>query len=58
MSLRSVTERIDNIIFAAVAIIALALWTILGFPFVIGMITAAVLAVIVFGFLQWMESTR
>jgi hypothetical protein len=55
MSLRSVTEKIDNVIFGVVVAICLSIWAALGFPFVIEMAAAAVLVAVVFCFLLWME---
>jgi hypothetical protein len=56
MSLRSVTDKIDNIIFGVVAIVCLSIWAVLGFPFVIEIAAAAILVAAVFFFLVWMES--
>lgn len=58
VSLSSVTERIDNIVFGIVAIICLSIWAVLGFPFMIEIAAAAVLVAVIFSFLRWMESRQ
>jgi hypothetical protein len=55
MSLRSVTEKIDNIIFGAVVVICLLIWAVLGFPLVIEIATTAVLVIVIYFFWRWME---
>jgi type IV secretory pathway TrbL component len=56
MSLRSVTEKIDNIVFSSVAVICLLIWAIIGFSLVIEIATTAVSVVVIYFFLRWMES--
>jgi hypothetical protein len=55
MSLRSVTEKIDNAIFGAVLVLCLLIWVALGFPLIIEIATAVLVFVIYF-FWLWMES--
>jgi hypothetical protein len=58
MSLRSVTEKIDNVVFGVVVAICLSIWAALGFPFVIQIAATAVLVAVVFFFLLWIESRK
>ena len=56
MSLRTVTERIDNIIFAVVAILSLLIWAILGFPLVFELLMTVVTVIALYFAIRWMES--
>ena len=56
MSLRSVTAKIDNVIFAAFVAICLLIWAVLGFPLVIEIAMTAASVVVIFFFVSWMES--
>ena len=55
MSLRSVTAKIDNVIFAAFVAICLLIWAVLGFPLVIEIAMTAASVVVIFFFVSWME---
>lgn len=55
MSLRSVTEKIDNIIFGAVAV-CLLIWAILGFPLVFELLVTVVTVFALYLAIRWMES--
>jgi hypothetical protein len=56
MSLRTVTEKIDNIIFGVVAAFCLLIWAILGFPAVFEIFATAAAVIALFVALRWMES--
>jgi hypothetical protein len=56
MSLRFVTEKIDNVIFAVVVFICLLVWAVLGFPLVVEIALTAASVVVIYCVLLWMES--
>lgn len=56
MSLRGITEKIDNVLFGAVAVLCLVIWATLGFPLAIELFSTAALIVAVYVALRWMES--
>ena len=56
MFLRTVTEKIDNIIFSIVAVFCLLIWAILGFPLVFELLITVVTVFALYVAIRCMES--
>ena len=56
MSLRTVTQRLDNVFSAVVLTLSAVAWAHAGFPYLEKAVAFGCLVAVLFGALNWMES--